>query len=196
MIVKKIIRKLIYMYQMTEEKEVKSRLGRCGEKARIYYPFTISHHELIRLGNDSVILPRCRMQVYPERTGITEGIQIGEGCFIGYDFCALAGESISIGDNVTIASKVCIVSENHSFDPLSKISYGEQALTVAPVRINDGCWIGEGAVILPGVTVGEKTVVGAGAVVTADVPPYCVVAGNPAKLIKKYDFTRKRWIKI
>lgn len=61
-----------------------------------------------------------------------------------------------------------------------------------PVRIEDGAWIGAGAIILPGVTIGIQSIVGAGSVVTRDVPDGCVVAGNPARVIKKFDLSASK----
>ena len=63
------------------------------------------------------------------------------------------------------------------------------------VRIGEGCWIGERVCILPGITIGKKCVVGAGSIVTKNIPDYCMVAGSPAKVIKVYDFEKHAWIR-
>ena len=62
------------------------------------------------------------------------------------------------------------------------------------VLLENGVWIGNSTIILPGVTIGEKSIIGAGSVVTKSIPPYCIAAGNPAKVIKKYDFNTKMWV--
>ena len=89
----------------------------------------------------------------------------------------MASGTITIEDNALVAAYVKLISNNH--DP-----YDRAVLTCKPVVLKKNCWIGAGAVILPGVTVGENSIVGAGSVVTKDVPANTVVAGNPAKFIK------------
>ena len=87
---------------------------------------------------------------------------------------------ITIEDNVMIAANASLISNNH--DP-----YDRQVLTCRPVLIKKGAWIGAGATVLPGVSVGKYAIVGAGAVVTKDVPDYAVVLGAPAKVVKMLD---------
>ena len=68
-----------------------------------------------------------------------------------------------------------------------------QPLSAKNVYIGNGCWIGEQVCILSGVSIGEKCIIGAGSVVTKSIPDYCIAAGNPAKVLKKYNFETKRW---
>ena len=90
---------------------------------------------------------------------------------------------VCIGSHVNVAQGVVITALNHNFsDPARRID--EQGVATAPVRIDDDVWIGAGAVILPGVTVGSHSVIAAGAVVTHDVPAGSLVAGVPAKVVK------------
>ena len=100
---------------------------------------------------------------------------------------------ITIGDDVLFASNVLVTNENHGMNPESNEPYMNQALNSKDVKIGDGCWIGEKVIILPGVSIGEKCIIGAGSVVTKSVPNYSIVVGNPAKIIKKYNFNIKRW---
>src|SRR5690606_1062643 len=92
-------------------------------------------------------------------------------------------EEISIGNNVLLAPGVFITDHNHGMKANMRIS--EQPCTSSPVVIGDDCWIGTGAVILPGISIGAGAVVGANAVVTADVEPTSIVAGNPARVIRQ-----------
>lgn len=195
-LLEKIIRKVLYWYAQREESNMRRGLGSCGNGANIQYPFTISHSELIKLGAGSVILKDCRMQVYPELTGVNATISIGGGSFICYRFCVLAGADVNIGRNCSIASDVTIVSENHGMDPSVEQPYGMQPLTIAPVSIGDGCWIGDKVIILPGVTIGKRCVIGAGSVVTKDIDDFCIAVGNPAKVIKRYDLNEGKWIAL
>ncbi len=113
-----------------------------------------------------------------------------------------AVEKVEIGNNVLIASRVFIADHNHGrFDSNSDVDGPyeipvNRPLQVKPVQIGDNVWIGESVCILPGVTIGDGAVVGAGAVVTRDIPPRCVAAGNPARVIRRYNETTHRWERL
>lgn len=106
-------------------------------------------------------------------------VAIGRGCFI-QQCCTFFGRSgITIGDDVFIGPKVNLITINHDPDPDNRsATYGR------PIVIEDKVWIGINSTILPGVRIGYGAIVGAGSVVTKDVPAMTVVAGNPAKIIK------------
>ena len=91
---------------------------------------------------------------------------------------------VDIGSHVNLAQGITVTALNHNFSDANK-RIDEQGVSTSPVTIEDDVWIGANAVILPGVTIGEHCVVAAGAVVTKDVPPHSLVAGVPAKVIKK-----------
>ena len=91
---------------------------------------------------------------------------------------------VEIGNNVNLAQGITVTALNHNFSDTKK-RIDEQGVSTNPVTIEDDVWVGANAVILPGVTIGEHCVVAAGAVVTKDVPPHSLVAGVPAKVIKK-----------
>ncbi len=103
---------------------------------------------------------------------------IGKYVFINHNFTAMAAGGITIDDNVMIGPNVTVATDNHDFEDIF-------ILRCKGVHIEKDAWIGTGATILPGVTVGEHAVVAAGAVVTKDVEPWTIVAGCPAKPIKK-----------
>lgn len=105
-------------------------------------------------------------------------VRIGRNAIVMPNSLMMASGTITIEDNVQVAAYVKLISNNH--DP-----YDRMILTCMPVVLKRNCWIGAGAVILPGVTVGENSIVGAGSVVTKDVPDNTVVAGNPAKFVKQ-----------
>jgi acetyltransferase-like isoleucine patch superfamily enzyme len=113
------------------------------------------------------------------------GIRIGHDVFIGFgvEFDTNFSELIEIGNHTTISHR-CIIASHMatSVDTPLKTPYPPRA---RPVKIRDGAWICVGAIILPGVTVGESAVVAAGAVVTRDVPPSTLVAGVPARPVKR-----------
>ena len=109
-------------------------------------------------------------------------LTIGDFSGVGID-CNVGG-SVTIGDHVMMGPECVLLSHNHRFDrldiPMCQQGFSEEQ----PIHIGNDVWIGTRAIILPGVTVGDHSVVGAGAVVTKDVPPYAVVGGVPAKILK------------
>lgn len=125
----------------------------------------------------------------------TPGIKLGNNVCIINHFTALSTAPIVIEDNCLIASFVLVTSENHGFDPEMAKSYSPTPLTAEPVTIKNGCFIGEKASVMPGVTIGERSIVAANSVVTRDVPPYSMVAGAPAKVIRTWDAAIKKWVK-
>jgi len=91
---------------------------------------------------------------------------------------------VTIGNHVNLAQGITVTALNHNFEDSDK-RIDEQGVSTKPVTIGNDIWIGANAVILPGVTIGDHSVVAAGAVVTKDVPPHSLVAGVPAKIIKQ-----------
>ena len=109
-------------------------------------------------------------------------VMIGDHTRIGLHNTVIG--PVTIGNHVNLAQGITITALNHNFeDPDKKID--EQGISTSAVTIEDDVWIGANAVVLPGVTIGNHSVVAAGAVVTKDVPPHSLVAGIPAKVIKQ-----------
>jgi acetyltransferase-like isoleucine patch superfamily enzyme len=122
----------------------------------------------------------------PSQTELPKrGLVIGERCVVGARACITAHSSIEIGDDVWFGQDVFISDANHGYgDP--DIPIGRQMGPHQPIRIGSGSWIGHGAMILPGTTIGRNVVVAAGAVVRGDVPDHTVVGGVPARPLKHY----------
>ncbi len=125
-----------------------------------------------QMGSNSTIL-------VPFYINIGQFTRIGKNVFINHACSFLDMGGITIEDDVLIGPKVNLITEGHPLNPSER-----KALTVQPIVIRRNAWIGAAVTILPGVTVGENSVVAAGAVVTKDVPANTVVAGVPAKVIK------------
>lgn len=125
-----------------------------------------------QMGSNSTIL-------VPFYINIGQFTHIGKNVFINHACSFLDIGGITIEDDVLIGPKVNLITEGHPLNPSER-----KALTVKPIVIKRNAWIGAAVTILPGVTVGENSVVAAGAVVTKDVPANTVVAGVPAKVIK------------
>lgn len=117
------------------------------------------------------------------------GRELGEGLYVGnnsnigpYSYIGCSG-GIRIGDNVMMSPRVSLYAENHNFAETDR-TMKDQGVTRSPIVIEDDCWIASHSVILAGVTIGRGSVVAAGSVVTHSVPPYSIVAGVPARVIR------------
>ena len=116
----------------------------------------------------------------PFHTAFGKLTRVGKDVFINFGCTFLDRGGISLEDNAFISPNVQIITENHPEQPSMR-----RNVYTKPVVIRRGAWIGASAVILPGVTVGENAIVGAGAIVTKDVPDNTIVAGNPARVIRE-----------
>lgn len=168
----------------------------------IRFPFYIRGKKYIKWGKNFTTGYNCRIDALPLNKNIKFCIEIGENCQLN-DNCHIgAVKKIKIGNDVLIASRVFISDHNHGFygdmnihdSPdtkplLRKLSYKE-------VIIEDNVWIGEGVCVLPGVHIGKGSIIGANSVVSKNIPPFSIAVGIPAKVIKRYDFNKKEWIKI
>ncbi|WP_409331564.1 sugar O-acetyltransferase [Trujillonella humicola] len=108
-------------------------------------------------------------------------IRIGARCFANFGLVALDVAAITIGDDVQIGPNVQLLTPTHPLEPGPRRDKWEAA---EPIVIGDNVWLGGGVIVLPGVTIGENTVVGAGAVVTRDLPANAVAVGNPARVVR------------
>jgi acetyltransferase-like isoleucine patch superfamily enzyme len=137
----------------------------------------------IRIGAESFVMKNAILHVYNFRGLPHAGITIGERSLIG-EGCVLRGQGgITIGDDVYLAPLVQLLAVNHVYhDTRRPIS--QQGITAQGIVVEDGAWIGGGAIVLDGVRIGRNAVVGAGAVVTRDVPACSVVVGNPARVVR------------
>src|SRR5690606_2678022 len=109
-------------------------------------------------------------------------IHLGQSVFFNFNCVILDCAQVEIGDNVLIGPAVQIYTATHPLDATVRRTWLESA---RPVRIEDDVWIGGGAIINPGVTIGARSVIGAGSVVTRDIPPDVFAAGNPCRVIRQ-----------
>ncbi len=128
-----------------------------------------------RIGKNCNILP-------PFKCDYGFHIRVGENFFANYNFVVLDGNYVTIGDNVWIAPNVGIYAAGHPLEVEDRLAGYEYAF---PVTIGDNVWIGGSVTIIGGVTIGKNAVVAAGSVVIRDVPPDTLVAGNPARVIRR-----------
>ena len=132
---------------------------------------------LAAIGNETYIRP-------PFYCDWGDGIRMGDRCFVNSNCTMLDGASISIGDECLLAAGVQLITATHPIDPAARRAAWERAL---PITLADGVWLGAAVLVCPGVTIGENTVVGAGSVVTHDLPAGVIAYGNPARIAREVD---------
>jgi acetyltransferase-like isoleucine patch superfamily enzyme len=137
----------------------------------------------ITIGEATFIMHHSMLHVFNFRNLPKAGISIGQNCFIG-EFNVIRGQGgVTIGDGVYTGPMVKIVAVNHVFDDPHR-PIREQGITAQGIVIEDDVWLGAGATVVDGVTIGRGSIIGAGAVVTTDIPPYSIAVGIPAKPVK------------
>ena len=164
------------------------RFGSFGERSIIMWPpVTIFNEQHIHIGSHTMIGPGVALSagMVPGQECINDRVVvIGDRCLIGRNSGIVGHFSVEIGNDVWTGHHVYVTDQNHGYeDPTRPISL--QTQPERAVRIGDGSWIGHGAVILPGVTIGRHVVVGANSVVTSDIPDFSVAVGSPARVIRQ-----------
>lgn len=165
------------------------RFGSFGAGSVIAFPTAVLYGEgQIHIGTGTMISTWCTIAAgySPDQTTVPpRALVIGDRCVIGLRSGIVAHESIEIGDDVWFGQDVYVTDANHGYqDPNTPI--GRQLGPHARVRIGSGTWIGHGAVVLPGTTIGRNVVVAAGSVVRGEIPDHAVIGGVPAKVIRRY----------
>lgn len=161
-------------------------------------PFLIMGKSRIFFGKGFSAGRRLRLECFTEFGG---RISFGKNTKINDDVHIGATKQIRFGDNVLIGSKVVIIDHQHGCYKGNKqdspdIPPDERALSGEPISIGNNVWIGEMSCILPGVTVGDGAVIGAGCVVSKDVAPNTIVVGNPCRPIKRYNPEKSIWERL
>ena len=173
----------IYLHEFT------ASLKSCGYNVFFEYPYDFYNTDCISIGNNFIAHKGIKIRAFKEFSGISYNpeIIIGDNVSIETDCHIGCINKVVIGNNVLIASNVYINDHSHGISdysdhktpPLSRKLYSKGSIV-----IGNNVWIGERAVILSGVKIGQNSIIGANAVVTKDVQPYSIVAGVPARLIK------------
>ena len=121
-------------------------------------------------------------------------LSIGNNTFIGEKCIFNCFETIVIGNNVVTADNINFITNTHNYEDIIK-PINEQGGEARPIIVGDGSWIGINSTILDGTVIGKNCVVGAHSLVKGSFPDYCVIAGAPAKIIKRYNEQNKLWIR-
>ena len=160
-------------------------------------------------GNNSIVRFSARMDILPfnkfeigsqslieDFSTINNGVGnviIGDCTIIGLSNVIIG--PVIIGNGVMLAQNIVVSGLNHGYEDID-ISPSKQAVNTKQITINDNVWIGANSVITAGVTIGKHSVIGAGSIVVKDVPAYSIAVGNPAKVIKAYNFDTNTWEKV
>jgi acetyltransferase-like isoleucine patch superfamily enzyme len=171
-------------------------LARCGQGTLILFPTRIDNPSRIEIGCNTVISQHCFIVAPREYVGeqFSGRVIIGDKVIIGRNVQISAIQNVRIGNNVGLAPG-CIVSDHiHDYiHPETPIMYGPLS-SPKPVVIEDDCFIGANTIVAPGAHIGRHAFIGGNSVVTKDIPPYCMAAGNPARVLRRYDHDRRQWV--
>ncbi|MEX2162814.1 MAG: acyltransferase [Sulfuricaulis sp.] len=212
--IKKFVRKwvssmLLRLYKKMEE-IAEADLPRFASNPRnlkIELPRRIYDAQLIDIGNDVSIGPGSLLvpqRIYPSHVmsnpEIKHDVQkfnpkivIGNRVTSTGSLTIAAMQEVTIEDDVMIASNVLIADGMHGFENANEPYKYQKMWKISPIVIKRGCWIGQNVVIMPGVTVGELSIIGANSVVTKSVPDRCIAIGAPARIVKQWDEAAQRW---
>ncbi|NEW81812.1 MAG: acyltransferase [Mariniphaga sp.] len=160
-----------------------------GKNSRIcrYTRMDVMPFNNFELGNDSTIEDFCTIN-----NGVGD-VLIGDRTRIGMSNVLIG--PVTIGNDVMFAQNIVLSGLNHGYEDIT-ITPHKQPVTKNKITIEDEVWIGANSVIVAGVTIGKHSVIAAGSIVTKDIPPFSVAAGNPAKVIKQYNLETGIWERV
>lgn len=165
---------------------LRRRVGQLGQGSRIDRPDLLTGASNIYLDRRVCIWPHARIECINWNGGRGR-IEIGERTKVQMYFHCAAAESVRIGRGVLIAGRVYISDHDHAWPS------DQGGLIVSPVEIGDNCWLGEGCAVLKGVTLGSNCIVGTNAVVTRSAPAGSMLAGVPARIVKRLSPSTGKW---
>lgn len=170
--------------------------GQVGRDSLIYTPMLLANPRFVFIGERTLIRPGARIEAIVLDESYPPKIVIGSNVNIEQSLHLICSSLIEIGNDVSIAGHCAIVDTDHPFEDVNEPTKVGQRIDwrPRPVSIGDGSFLGFGSVVLPGVKIGKKCVIGANSTVTRDVPDFCVAAGNPARVIKSFDHAKKEWV--
>lgn len=167
-----------------------SRMNRCGKSFYIEEPFYIQGEEFISVGDRFLAKPGLRIDCYQSFNGqqFSPQLTIGNNVLINYSCHIGVINEVTIGNDVLFGSRVLVTDHAHGVfsEEFANVPYLKRALiSKGPVHIEDNVWLGENVCVLPGVTIGKGSIIGANAVVTSDIPEYSIAVGIPAKVVRQ-----------
>ena len=187
----KIIYRCRWLFWRKKFGSYKSRLL-LGKKITFKHPECLHFGANVGIGKYSYFLPVTKYAGVNYQPKIT----IGDRCSIGIRNSFACIHSIEIGDDVLFAGYVHITDHSHGYEEIETPISEQKLICKGGIKIEEQCWLGFGCEVLSGVHIGRHSIVAARSVVTKDVLPYTIVAGNPARIIKQYNFSSKKWEKV
>lgn len=171
-------------------------LGSLGSDSYFTEPYKVRAPHRVHIGARVGIGENALISVVEELNGIEYDpeLRIGDDCMIGTSFHLTCAGRMEIGRGVAISSRVFIGDFSPGYEDVHAPIFEQPPTEPAPIRVGDHAAIGVGAIVLPGVTLGEHSMVAAGSVVTRSVPPRCAVFGNPARIMRHYDEESESWV--
>ncbi len=171
---------------------ISNKFGKIGKNCAIRPLLNTNCPKNIFLGNNVNVGMFSWLDTVTEKNKKPKLI-IGDNCSIGSYSMIIAANRIEIGKNVLTSARVTILDHIHDYQNIKIPIINQPVAVKGTIIIEDDCFIGINAVILGNLKISKHAVIGANSVVTKDVPAYSVVAGTPAKVIKKYNFKKKKW---
>jgi len=166
------------------------RFGRFGPDSVICFPpNAIFNERYVHIGSGTLFGPQITLSagMVPGQRMVSDPvISVGDRCLIGKGSGIVGHLGITVGNDVWTGHHVYITDQNHGYGDLT-LPISRQVMPERAVSIGDGSWLGHGAVVLPGASIGRHVVIGANSVVTGEIPDNCVAAGAPARVIRRLD---------
>lgn len=190
----KILRLLKLPYKCYRYLYYKVILGSIGNHSYIDHPLRIDGAKTIYIGKGVSIKYKSWIASKPLTGADSSKLVFEDGCVIGHFNHIFSTKSIIFHKNVLTADRVYISDNLHGYEEIDIPIVRQPVVQNGTVEIGEGSWIGEN-VCITGASIGKHCVIGANAVVTHDIPDYCVAVGIPARIVKKYDFSIGQWRK-
>lgn len=171
-------------------------LKRFGFNSALLRPWKVVGAPMIEIGERTTIRPDSNLWAISEYEGkrYNPSLIIGSCVYIGPHVFLTTIDSLTIEDGCVLSEHVYITDFFHGLDPTQGPIMQRHLESKGPVHLGRGCFLGFRVAVMPGVTLGEHCVVGANSVVTRSFPPYSMLAGSPAHLIKRFSLEQRRWV--